>query len=432
MYFGLTKHNAPVAVPCLLAATLLAAWQNAPSAPPATHEVNLTDFGQAGIGGDDTKVFQAALKATASAGEILHVRVSSVPYQVQPLYLPSNTKLILDAGVVIQSTSGYGLYSPMINMDNVSNVTINATGSTFQMNKAEYTTGEYRHCTAILGASDVTIQGMTCNDSGGDGIYVAGGSNQSYSYNVTVQDSTFNNNRRDAMSLISGQSIYFRRCHFTNTNGTPMEDGIDIEPNTPTDRLVDIHIEDSETDGNHGDGFNISLGSLTASSPPVDITVLRHHSGFNAGSGFSASYEANGNVPGVAGTIMIDSGRSERNGTYGAVTSFYNGSGPVVTFRNLHVADVNQSRTTYDNAAIAVKRGGGGIGPIGNVFFLNPTIIDTTGKLDYYFTLRLLKCGFRPCADLGSSRGARRGSRASVRPDSGPGSGLCIDPVKRI
>jgi len=387
MYFGLTKHNAPGAVACLLAATLLAACQNARSAPQTTREVDLSDFGQAGIGGDDTKVFQTALKATASAGEILRVRVSSVPYQVQPLYLPSNTKLTLDAGVVIQSTPGYREMQKLINMDDVSNIQINGAGAVFQMRKQEYTSGEYRHCMELQGAFNVTLRGISCNDSGGDGLYIGPG-NRGFSRNIVVQECRFYNNRRQGMSVTSAIGVHISRCSFAGSSGTPGEGGIDIEPNIAGDYLQDIHIEDSVTDGNHGDGFSISLASLTASSPPLDITVLRHHSGYNAGSGFIASYETNGNVPGVAGTILIDSGRSERNGTYGAVASFYSGSGPVVTFRNLHVSDVNQSRTTYDNAAIAVKRGGGGIGPIGNVFFLNPTIIDTAGKLDYYFTLR--------------------------------------------
>jgi len=202
-----------------------------------------------------------------------------------------------------------------------------------------------------------------------------------------VQDSTFNNNKRDAMSLISAQSIYFRRCHFTNTTGTPMEDGIDMEPNTPTDRLVDIHIEDSFSTGNNGDGLAIQLMNLTSASQPVSITVLRHTTSNNGRAGYVAANEVNGNVPGEGGSILIDHSSSTMDGTFGAWAHFYCANGPSTTFQNLTVTNANQLGTNMDNAAVGVARGGGGIGKQGNVYFLNPTIIDTTGKIDYYYTV---------------------------------------------
>src|SRR5262249_2683065 len=136
-----------------------------------SNTLSLLSFGFAGTGGDDTAVFQSALNLAAASGKALEIPVAAQPYNIQPIYLPSNTSLLVDAGVTVQATVGYSMYQSMINVDDVSNVTINATGSTFQMNKPEYTSGEYRHCTSILGASNVTIQGMTCNNSGGDGIY---------------------------------------------------------------------------------------------------------------------------------------------------------------------------------------------------------------------------------------------------------------------
>jgi Right handed beta helix region len=358
-----------------------------PVALPLTgNTVSLFSFGPVGNGGDDTAVFQTALNSAAVSGKVLEIPVSVQPYNVQPIYLPSNTNLLVDPGVVVQATSGYGTYQRMVNIADVSNVTINAAGSTFRMRKAEYTNGEYRHCLAILGASNITIHGMTCNDSGGDGLYISG-SNQSYSYNVTVEDSTFNNNRRQGFTMTSGQSIYIRRCRFTNTDGTAPQNGIDFEPNSASDRLVDVHIEDSFTDHNAGDGVGIGIGRLTSSSQPVSIVFLRHHSGNNGVTGFVGYYESNGNVAGVPGSILIDQGVSDMNGSYGAAALFYSASGPSLVFQNLIVTNANQSRTTVNNAAIGIKRGGGGIGPMGNVYFLNPIIIDTTGKIDYYYTI---------------------------------------------
>ena len=357
--------------------------------PPVAGTVSLLSFGSAGNGGDDTAVFQAALNAAAASGRQLEIPVSAQPYNVQPIYLPTGTVLLVDPGVTVQATSGYTTLQRMININDATSVWITATGSTFKMRKSEYTSGEFRHCLGISGSSNVTIQGATCNDSGGDGIYIAGSltGGQSYSYNITVQDSTCNNNRRDGMSLISGQSVFFRRCSFTNSNGTPGEDGIDMEPNAPTDRLVDIHIEDCTCSGNNGDGLSVSMGNLTSASQPVSVTVLRHKCSNNGRTGYIADYTSNGNLPGVTGSVVIQDSSSTMDGSYGARAHFYVAAGPSLTFRNLKVTNANQTRTTVNNAAVGVVRGGGGLGLQGNVYFLNPTITDTTGKIDYYYTI---------------------------------------------
>ena len=382
-----TQRRRPFIVVTLVAAGLAFSHYIARSDSGADDVLNLAAFGAVGSGIDDTRVFQAAIDAAAASGKALRVSALSLPYRVQPLFFPSNSRLLLDPGVVIEATPGYGAAQKLLNIENVSNVAILGRGTILRMRRAEYLDGEYRHCIEIQGSSNVRVEGISCSDSGGDGLYIGSGS-RGYSSDVVVEDCTFFNHRRQGLTVTSGSWICIRRCSFLHNNGAPPENGIDLEPNTAADRLEHIRIEDSQTIGNQGDGLSIALGKLTARSIPVDISILRHHSDYNHGSGFTASYETNGALPGVAGTILIDAGAAVSNGDYGAVASFFSSSGPVVTFRNLTVYDANQNRVTYDNAAIAIKRGGGGLGPEGNVSFLSPTIIDTTGRLDYYFTLR--------------------------------------------
>jgi hypothetical protein len=339
------------------------------------------------MGRDDTAVFQAAFAAASSSGQTLHVAATPAPYQVQPLTLPSNLRLLLDSGVVIQARPGYSLQQKLIEIADVSNISIIGRGAILRMLRQEYTSGEYRHCIEMQGASNVVIRGIVCSDSGGDGLYIGSG-NSGYSSNIVVEECTFFNHRRQGLTITSGSDIYVRHCNFLRSNGSPPESGIDLEPNGPTDRLQRIRIEDSLTAGNQGDGVGIALHALTAKSLPVDVAIVRHHADYNQGSGFMASYEVNGTLAGVPGSIVIDESTSVGNGAYGAVASFFSSIGPSLTFQNLAVYDANQKRVTYDNAAIAVKRGGGGIGPEGNVYFLNPTVVDTTAKLDYYYSLR--------------------------------------------
>src|SRR6185437_10542285 len=140
------------------------------------NRLNLTAFGPAGLGGDDTEVFQTALNWSATLGQTLEIPASSAPYNIGPLYFPSNTTLVLAAGVVVQARRGFSANQRLLNIVNVKNVHVQGNGAVFRMRKAEYTSGEYRHCLNIEGASDVSVSSISCNDSGGDGVYIGAGS----------------------------------------------------------------------------------------------------------------------------------------------------------------------------------------------------------------------------------------------------------------
>jgi hypothetical protein len=344
----------------------------------------LLHFGNAGFGGDDTNVFQTALNYTAANGQTLEIPAGG--YNINPISFPANSKVFVDAGVTVTANSGYGDGVRMLNISS-SNVTItgaSAAVSVFHMRKAEYTSGEQRHCLNIADASNVTINGISCNDSGGDGLYV------SYSTNVTVQDSVFDNNRRQGSSIVGGVNhIHYLRDHFTNTNGTAPQSGIDIEPNGPKDFLLDVRIEDSYTDGNAGDGLMVSTWLMNSTSQPIDVTVLRHHSTGNARYGYIGQNNDPSNAP---GTILIKDSFSDQSGSYGAAGYFYEANGAALIFQNLTVTNPHaRGPSVYgDNAAVGVVRGGNtqkpaGMLPIGNVQFINVNIMISDGKSDHYF-----------------------------------------------
>ena len=107
--------------------------------------LNVVAFGPVGLGGDDTEIFQTALNWTAALGQTLEIPASSSAYNVGPLYFPSNTSLVLDAGVVVQARPGFSANQRLLNIVNVKNVHVQGNGAVFRMRKAEYTSGEYRH-----------------------------------------------------------------------------------------------------------------------------------------------------------------------------------------------------------------------------------------------------------------------------------------------
>ena len=351
------------------------------AAPPDA--VNLLKFGNAGFGGDDTNVFQTALNSTAANGQILEIPAGN--YNINPISFPSNSNVFVDAGVTVTAKSGYADGVKMLHI-NSANVTITGAGaavSVFHMRKADYTSGEQRHCMDIEGATNVTVSGISCNDSGGDGLYLAG------STDVTVEDCTFNNNRRQGSSITGGVNhVYYLRDHFTNTSGTAPQSGIDIEPNDPRGYLLDVNVEDSYTDGNAGDGVQVSLWLMNSTSQPVGIKILRHHATGNQRYGYFANNNDPSNAP---GTILIQDSFSDQSGSYGATGRFYAADGASLTFQNLTVTNphVNGPDPSYhDSGAVDVIRGGGGTVPIGNVHFLNITIAITNGKSDHYFNFQ--------------------------------------------
>src|SRR5579875_3208321 len=104
---------------------------------PAT-SATLQSFGPAGLGGDDTAVFQRAINATSKSGQVLNVELSRSPYRVGPLYLPSNANLHISRGVIIQTLPGYSDGQKLITIGDVQNVHITGYGSTLKMNRPEY------------------------------------------------------------------------------------------------------------------------------------------------------------------------------------------------------------------------------------------------------------------------------------------------------
>ena len=115
---------------------------------------NLLHFGNAGFGGDDTNVFQTALTYTAGNAAALEIPAGS--YNISPVSFPANSYLIVDANVTVTANPGYGTNDHMLNV-NAENITIVGAGaatSVFHMLKAQYTSGEWRHCLDIENASE--------------------------------------------------------------------------------------------------------------------------------------------------------------------------------------------------------------------------------------------------------------------------------------
>jgi hypothetical protein len=265
------------------------------------------------------------------------------------------------------------------------------------MNRAEYKSGEYRDCLSIKGSSLVAIKGVTCLSPGGDGVYVGASEKKPFSEDVTIEDVRVENSLRAGLEVVSARNLAVRRSHFVNSHRSekseprmPVVDkasGIVLMPGGAGARLDNIRLEENATSHTEGDGLRVVLSRLTASSPPVSVTVVGHHDSAAGGSSF-LGIDGPPSGRAVRGHFLFEDCVSESAQEYGAVFSFWDSAGARVTFRGLTVIDPDGSGSTMDNAAVAVKRGGGGHEPIGNVEFARTTIRDTRHppKIDYYFS----------------------------------------------
>jgi hypothetical protein len=349
-----------------------------------TNAVSLLKFGNAGFGGDDTSVFQTALNSTSSSHQVLEIPAGS--YNISPINFPTNSNVYVDAGVTVSANSGFGSSARMLNVS-ASNVTITGAGastSVFQMPKARAASqndgSEFRHCLAIQNASNVTVTGISCNKSGGDGVYVSAATT------VTIGNCIFDSNFRDGGSIIGKLNhIHITGNHFTNTNGTAPQAGVDVEPNNPGDFLLDVNFTDNTMSNNAGDGFAVSLWTLDNTSQPVGVTATRNHSDHNGRYGYMANNNNSRNAPGA---ITFNDCTTDQSGSDGANARFYAANGASLTFNNLTVINPhhNGPDPSYgDSAAVGIIRGGGASVPEGNVHYRNVNVSVTNGNVDYYF-----------------------------------------------
>lgn len=117
--------------------------------------------------------------------------------------------------------------------------------------------GEWGMGIRIQGSNNVKIIKANISNFWGDGIYITRDKKVN-SKNVLIDQSIIERNRRNGISVISGDSIFIQNSAFINNTGTNPMAGIDIEPNTPLDSLGYIKIKNIETTKNRV-GVQVSM-----------------------------------------------------------------------------------------------------------------------------------------------------------------------------
>lgn len=187
----------------------------------------------------------------------------------------TNKTFVFENGVKLIAAAGYGLNDCLFQLRFCNNVKLIGTNTLFKMQKQEYTTGEFRHCFAIVDCENIEASNFVMQDSGGDGVFIAAFAAppaKQYCENIILKNIICDNNRRQGISLISVQNLLVEHCSFKNTKGTLPEAGLDLEPDVETERLVNIEFRKCSFTSNFGNGIQLAMLNLRNTSTPISIT----------------------------------------------------------------------------------------------------------------------------------------------------------------
>ena len=326
---------------------------------------------------DSTTALQAAINSGARK---LVIDDCGSPWIVDKITLASDQEIVLEKGVVVMAKPGAfrGRADALFSAALRRNITLVGYGATLRMRKRDYTTAayekaEWRHALSIRSCDNVKIYGLTLADSGGDGIYLGVAKRGVPCRNIHIKDVVCDNNHRQGVSVISAENLLIENTTLKNTSGTAPQAGIDFEPNTADERLVNCVMRNCVSENNAGGAFALYLVPLTGKSAPVSLR-LEDCRGIGGAYGFSLT-TSNGHADGLpSGSIdVINCTFTSPRGAGIAVTNVP-ASRMKVRFDHCKVIDAAVEQPALSPLMLGARHGA--TDPVGNVEFTDCTIRD--------------------------------------------------------
>ena len=226
---------------------------------------------------DSTQFVQAAIDSGAKRVVIPNVGQDWV---ITPITLAGSQEVFLEPGVVVAAKRGSfkGSHDSLFKAKGKGHITVGGYGATLRMRKQDYMSADYAKAewrTAIYFDSchDVRVYGVTIRDTGGDGVYLGDAGQPGFNKDIVIEDVHFDNNYRQGISLISAENVLIHNCVFRDTGGTGPGAGIDLEPDHPTSRLVNIKVRNCVAENNQGPGFIVSPAKLSSASRDISVLI---------------------------------------------------------------------------------------------------------------------------------------------------------------
>ncbi len=279
---------------------------------------------------------------------------------VRPIRIRRGLELVFERGVRVTAKRGEfrGRGDCLFRARDVDDLVIRGYGATLQMQKEDYIVGkvlqdlgwdrwfgqyekaEWRSVLSLEGCSNARIYGVTLRDSGGDGIYIAGGESRSFCKDIYIRDVVCDNNYRQGISVISVQGLLVENSVFKNTWGTPPSSGVDIEPDKETERVSNVVFRNCVFQDNYGDGIEIFLSNLSEASNEVSLRFEDCYVTSRRGSGIRVSKVR----PGLRGSVEFRNCVVEDTEGYGVKIQDKSPLGLGVIFADCTVRNAAQNR----------------------------------------------------------------------------------------
>jgi hypothetical protein len=297
----------------------------------------------------------------------------------QPITLASHQEIVFADGVVVKAKKDCfkAIGDCLFRGSNLQNITLRGAGkAVLQMNKKDYQDatkykpGEWRHGINLAGCTNVVIRDLTIKETGGDGIYIGAGT-QPHCENVLIENVISDGNNRLGMAVTSAQNLTVRHCQFINALGASPQGGIDFEPNSAKERLVNCVVEDCTFANNiKGAGASVSPNHLSSQSLPVSVTFKNCTFNDNALGIFLYPTRRSSDEPSI-GQVEFDDCRSNNPVLFQDPVT----KGIKFIFKN---CTIDNRKNKNEALAIICKEAAGRA--IGNIVFDNTTVIDDLAR----------------------------------------------------
>lgn len=196
----------------------------------------------------------------------------------------SDQEIVLEAGMELTAQKGafHGKGDCLLFFNECHNVVIRGqhrTGDSparLRMHKEDYQSDDYeksewRHGLSFASCRNVLVQDLAVERTGGDGIYLGVSPSKVPNRHIVIRRVDCNGNNRQGISVISVEDLLIEDCLLRNTNGTPPQAGIDFEPNSWKDVLLNCRLRRCRSEHNSGTGFQICPQYSSERSRPIKI-----------------------------------------------------------------------------------------------------------------------------------------------------------------
>ncbi|MDO4777864.1 MAG: right-handed parallel beta-helix repeat-containing protein, partial [Cardiobacteriaceae bacterium] len=204
---------------------------------------------------DDTAAIQKAINAVAEKGGGI-VEIPAGTYLVdgtKNVVMKSNVIVRMADDTVLKTIPNDQPTYAIFRVQNVENV--HFLGGTLVGDRYEHgtTEGQSGWGVQIYSSRNVVVENVVARDFRGDGFMVGRYYlREPQPENIVFYNVTADGNRRQGLFISDGDHIKVLNSTFKNTQGHPMEAGIDIEPNAPPDSPTGVPgiVRDVEVSGN--------------------------------------------------------------------------------------------------------------------------------------------------------------------------------------